>query len=88
MSLKEATTGHLAEILDRRELIEPNRPKVTGRYHVGEEPPEAFPKARLIFPSGELLPRCSCDPRYGQPPNRRRRSGTRLARILVVGLRT
>ncbi len=71
MYLKEAVTGDLVEVLDTRELIDPHRPSVMGRYHKGEEPPEpeAFAKARLLFPSGELLPRCWCDPRYGQPPH-------------------
>lgn len=57
-----------------------------GRYHKGEEPPdpETFANARLIFPSGELLPRCWCDPRYGQPPHSGRGSGTGPARPLVV----
>ena len=66
MYLKEATTGHLVEVLDPRELADPHRASLLGRYHYGEEAgdPETFDKARLVFPSGELLPRCWRDPGY------------------------
>lgn len=73
MFLKEATSGHLVDVLDLRELFDPHRPEVMGRYHVGEDmpEPESFAKARLIFPSGEPLPRCWRDPHYRDPELRR-----------------
>lgn len=66
MYLEEASTGHLVEVLDFHELTDPHRREVMGRYQRGEDLPEAerFAKARLVFPSGEPLPRCWRDPHY------------------------
>jgi len=51
------------------QLFDPFAASVQGRLHAGEElqEPEAFVKAELIFPSGELLPQCWLDPHYQQP---------------------
>lgn len=40
--------------------------KVWARAHAGEEmqDPEFYPKAELIFPSGESLPKAWIDPHY------------------------
>lgn len=66
MYLKERSSGDLIEVLNMKELIDPNLPSVSGRYHHGEElqDPEAFEKSGLIFPSGEELPRCWIDLHY------------------------
>jgi hypothetical protein len=64
--LREATSRHLVEVLDLQELMDPYCPELRGRYHWGEDlpEPETFSKSGLLFPSGELLPRCWCDPHY------------------------
>ena len=66
MFLKESGSDHLVEVLDVQDLIDPYRGDVLGRTHVGEEvgDEERFAKAGMIFPSGESLPRCWCDPHY------------------------
>lgn len=66
MFLKETRRNHLVEILDLEELIDPYRDSVNGRLNIGEDlpEPETFPKADLVFPSGESLPRCWMDPHY------------------------
>lgn len=73
MFLKESDSGHLVEITDLRDLFDPYREEVPGRYHVGEEAGdiETFAKARLMFPSGEALPRCWRDPHYRDEELRR-----------------
>lgn len=73
MFLKETDSDHLVEVLDLRDLFDPHREAVPGRYHVGEEAGdiETFPKARLTFPSGESLPRCWRDPHYRDDELRR-----------------
>ena len=64
MFLKQRQEGHLIEVTDFQELINPLRKGVRGRLHFGEEMQDAeiFPKADLLFPSGELLPRCWTTP--------------------------
>ncbi|MED5387218.1 MAG: acetyltransferase [Pseudomonadota bacterium] len=66
MFLKEAQSGHLVQIVDLTELVNPLRQQVSGRYHHGEEAQETepFPKSGLIFPSGEALPQCWVDAHY------------------------
>jgi hypothetical protein len=60
MFLKQRNEGHLVEISDVRELINPLHKDVTGRLHYGEEmqDPEKYNKSDLVFPSGESLPQC------------------------------
>ena len=66
MFLKESKSGHLVQIVDLTELVNPLRSEVSGRYHDDEEAQEAdpFSKGGLVFPSGETLPRCWVDPHY------------------------
>lgn len=66
MYLKQAQSGHLVEVLDLQDLIDPHRDRVLGRFHFGQEPsdPERVDKASLLFPSNEALPRCWRDPHY------------------------
>jgi hypothetical protein len=66
MYLKRKTDGHLIEVLGLVDLFNPNHPHVAGRHHYGEEIQDAekFPKADLVFPSGETLPRCWVDVHY------------------------
>lgn len=68
MLLAEKSTGHLIEIMDMKTLIDPNRAKVRGSLHYGEEAqdPEPLLKTELAFPSGEPLPVCWTDPDYRQ----------------------
>lgn len=75
MFLMQKATHNLVEVLSIQELFDPFIPEVTAQIHAGEElqDPETFPKADLIFPSGETLPTCWTDPNYrgmqkkGQP---------------------
>lgn len=57
----------VVEVLDLRQLFDPFAAEVLGRLHAGEElqDPGPLPKAQLIFPSGEPLPRCWRDARFG-----------------------
>ncbi|HHI75852.1 MAG TPA: acetyltransferase [Gammaproteobacteria bacterium] len=66
MFLKESSTGELVEVLSMRDLIDPFRDSIVGRYNMGEDlpDPQHFPKSNLVFPSGEPLPRCWLDPDY------------------------
>lgn len=66
MLLKEKETGHLVKIIDVEALLSPSRQEVSGRLQVGQEEQnsETFGKDRLIFPSGETLPRCWMDADY------------------------
>lgn len=66
MFLKQKSSGDLVEIVEIRELADPFKSGVTGRFHSGEElqETELFNKKELIFPSGENLPRCWVDPHY------------------------
>jgi hypothetical protein len=66
MFLKDKTNGELVEILTLRELFDPFQGEVVGRYQQGEEEqdPEKLKKAELLFPSGEILPKCWVDPHY------------------------
>jgi len=66
MYLKQRENDRLVEVLSIAELYNPLHDTVIGRRHYGEEPqdPEKVPKAELIFPSGEDLPRCWTDVHY------------------------
>jgi hypothetical protein len=66
MYLKHKPSSDMVEVLELKELVDPCRDNVTGRFHVGEElqEPTSFSKADLIFPSGEALPQCWIDPDY------------------------
>ncbi len=66
MFLKDKTKGELVEILTLKELFDPFQDEVVGRYQQGEEvqDPEKLKKAELLFPSGEVLPKCWIDPHY------------------------
>ena len=66
MFLKDKKSNDMVEILDVDALVDPCLSSVAGRFHWGEEMPEAasFKKADLVFPSGEALPRCWLDAHY------------------------
>ena len=66
MFLKDTKSGDLVEVLDMKALIDPSQASFQGRFHCGEEMPEAavFDKRDLVFPSGEALPRCWIDAHY------------------------
>ncbi|MFT6341431.1 MAG: hypothetical protein ACJASW_002616 [Polaribacter sp.] len=66
MFLKERESGHLVQVADLTELVNPLRSQITGCYHHGEEAQEAepFSKGDLVFLSGEPLPRCWMDSHY------------------------
>ncbi len=66
MFLKDKTNGELVDVLTLRELFDPFKGEVSGRYQQGEEvqDPEELKKAELLFPSGEVLPKCWIDPHY------------------------
>ncbi len=66
MFVKQRNSDHLVEVLELADLFNPNHSEVLGRYHYGEEAqdPEKFPKADLVFLSGEELPRCWTDSHY------------------------
>ena len=66
MLLKERTSGHLVEVLDVQNLVNPAVKDFIGRLNIGEELPEPtrFVKSSLVFCSGEPLPKCWLDPHY------------------------
>ncbi|MBT3879196.1 MAG: acetyltransferase [Candidatus Scalindua sp.] len=66
MFLKDKTSGDLVEILTLKELFDPCQAEVSGRFQQGEEvqDPEKLKKAELLFPSGEMMPKCWIDPHY------------------------
>ena len=68
MFLKTRQDGSLMEVLDLPHLFDPFARGVEGRLHAGEElqDAEVFPKAELLFPSGEALPRCWVDAGYAK----------------------
>lgn len=67
LKLHDAEDESLVEVLDLRQLVDPFAEAVLGRLHAGEELQDPGPvaKARLVFPSGESLPRCWLDSHYG-----------------------
>ena len=66
MFLKDKKTNDLVEILSLKDLVDPFRNTLPGRFHAGEElgEPANFAKTDLLFPSDEDLPRCWIDPDY------------------------
>jgi hypothetical protein len=66
MILQEKESGDLIEILDVDGLISPALNEVLGKNQAGEEEqePAKFPKGKLVFPSGEVLPRCWTEENY------------------------
>lgn len=66
MLLKNKQNGTLVEINDTTQLVNPVEADIQGRTQNGEEeqPTEKFAKHKLIFPSGESLPRCWTDAEY------------------------
>ncbi len=66
MLLKQKKTGHLLEVTDFIELVNPRAHLLHGRMCYGEElgDPEEFEKSTMCFPSGEDLPRCWTDIHY------------------------
>jgi hypothetical protein len=66
MFLHNKQKDALVEVLDLEGLINPKQDEVLGQVQSGQEEqdPEPSPKADLIFPSGESLPRCWVDPDY------------------------
>jgi len=66
MLLKQISSGHMLEVSNLVDLINPNGDEVVGCYQEGEEvqDPKAIKKSDLIFLSGEQLPRCWTDAHY------------------------
>jgi hypothetical protein len=66
MLLQEKESGDLIEILDVDALISPTKQEVPGKNQAGQEEQETatFAKSKLVFPSGETLPRCWTDENY------------------------
>ncbi len=66
MFLVYKRSGELVEVLSLRDLYNPCKSEIMGRFHAGEEmqDPETFVKTEMIFPSGEPLPRCWLDAHY------------------------
>jgi hypothetical protein len=66
MFLTHKATDVLVEVMDLSELFNPCCSEITGREHAGEEmqDPTTFLKTELVFPSGEVLPRCWLDRHY------------------------
>lgn len=66
MFVKDIEDPTLIKVLNPDALFDPFQDAVQGRQQAGEEeqPPQAFDKSRLIFPSGEPLPQCWTDPNY------------------------
>jgi len=66
MFLKHKPSGDIVEILDLEALFDSFRTEVKGRFHAGEEMPDAagFRKSERVQLSGEHLPRCWVDPHY------------------------
>ena len=68
MYLKHMPSGDLVEVVDLPDVINPASPTIRARSYAGDtpHPPEDFPKAELLFPSGESLPRCWLDNHYNE----------------------
>ncbi len=66
MFLKHSMSGKMVEVLSLRDLFNPLRGTVIGRYHYGDEAqdPESFDKGDLAFCSDEPIPKCWTDPHY------------------------
>ncbi|MBL3588401.1 MAG: acetyltransferase [gamma proteobacterium endosymbiont of Lamellibrachia anaximandri] len=66
MFVMQKNTKKMVEVLSLSDLFDPMHGEVVGRFHAGEEmqDPEKFTKDDLLFPSGEVLPRCWVDSHY------------------------
>jgi hypothetical protein len=66
LKLRHDDDASLVEVLDLKALFDPFAATVQARIHGGEElqEPHHFEKSRLLFPSGEGLPRCWVDSSY------------------------
>jgi len=73
MFLTDKRSGHLVEVLDLHELMDPMKDTFKGRYNWGQElpDPERFSKADVRFESGEELPQCWVDVHYRDKELRR-----------------
>ena len=72
MFLEDTQSGDLVRIGNLDDLFDPFKSDVSGRDQSGEEEqePAVFRKDRLVFPSGEHLPRCWLDVNYRVPEAR------------------
>ena len=68
MFVKLTRDRSLIKVIDPSALFNPLETEIQGRQQSGqsEQPPNAFSKAQLIFPSGEPLPQCWLNPDYKQ----------------------
>ena len=68
MFVKLSRDKTLIKVLDTGALFNPLETEIQGQQQSGqsEQPPSAFSKAQLMFPSGEPLPQCWLDPDYQQ----------------------
>jgi hypothetical protein len=66
MFLIHKPTKTLIEIQSIEQLFNPCQTEVTGIMHAGEElqDSDTYLKSEMIFPSGEVLPRCWLDLHY------------------------
>lgn len=66
MFVKDIEERTLIKVLNPDNLFDPFQNDIQGRQQAGQEeqPPQAFSKSRLVFPSGEPLPQCWIDPNY------------------------
>lgn len=66
MLLQEKESGDLIEIIDIATLVSPAKTEVGGKSQAGQEEqePTTFEKNKLVFPSGEVLPRCWTEENY------------------------
>jgi hypothetical protein len=66
MLLQVKDSGELVKIVEIQELLDPNNDVVHAKDQEGQEeqPPDTFKKENLVFPSGEVLPRCWLDADY------------------------
>lgn len=66
MFMRDLTTNGLIEVLDMKSVFDPFSTTVHGRTQIGEDTMDEVDveKAKLVFPSGETLPRCWIDSHY------------------------
>ncbi|HEY9881220.1 MAG TPA: acetyltransferase [Leptolyngbyaceae cyanobacterium] len=64
--MKDAETDTLIKVIDPEPLFDPLKDSIKGCDQSGQEEqsPVDFAKTKLVFPSGESLPRCWVDPDY------------------------
>jgi hypothetical protein len=66
MFVKDIQDETLIKVLNPDDLFDPLQAQIQGQQQAGqgEQPPQAFDKSQLKFPSGEALPQCWTDPDY------------------------